>query len=273
MTAVPIPSEPDGPWLDAADEASAEHLREAQLLLELFVGHPAGAAADAACGLLARFRGEDVIVAWSPPTTTADTDSDPVAEAATLAVAAVDDPDLERVTMVTPVRLRDLGTDEVVRRAMVVTSLRRDAGTGGLRDPGRWDMDALLVEVGDWVDDAGGVGVREGLAVATCAERLPVDQSPVGSLLWDTLATRAPGRVGDVVDALGILGFTLLPSSEDRWPTGTAAQRDRVRHRVRRTAAELHQRHAPTALHEPGRASRLPVPVGLPPGFVPACPI
>lgn len=184
--------------------------------------------------------------------TEADRDgADHLSELATL-VAAGRPP---MAALAIPGIFRDLRSDETFARSLILTAGWLEQGAPRLEV-----LSTLWVE-----DDDGGAT----LGAQTSVE--PV-LSPVASLLCDalTLVTR--------LDPVGVMGtlaawghLVCLHRGIDA-PQALPAPTAKVRHDVHRLAVELTRRHRPTWPSDSG-FTRPSVPVDLPPGFVPACPI
>lgn len=179
-------------------------------------------------------------------------DSHPLAELAVAAGALR--PDV--VALAIPSRFRDLESDAVLGRIVLVTTVHRR----GPRDVHvRCDRLPLMDS-----DEGPTLG-------PPAAAQLSL--SPVASLLHEALTRPA------VVDAPAALGVLVLRghrvytrSSTGPDLTGLDPPSPAATRAVDRFARELDRRHQPTASgHRPPR--RPAVPADLPPGFVPACPL
>lgn len=235
---------------------SPPHDHADEVLLSLWLGRDEPAATPAAA--LATFAGDEVLLAFARPDRPRVADDDPVSELAAVLASAVARDDLRRAAMLVPTRLRDLEHDQILFPAACLTTLERDGED--------WSMRATMHPLPTVADHAGP-------AVAGTGTTVLVDASPVGSLLWDTTRCRPAGPLELVVPAARILGIDVVHGGAARAPDVDDARRDRVRRRLRRLADELHHRHKPQAPWEVARRLRLPVPLDLPDGFVPACPL
>ncbi|MFT5223429.1 MAG: hypothetical protein ACI867_001746 [Glaciecola sp.] len=212
---------------------------------------------DTPAVVLMSFEGDERLVAFARRERSDESGTDPVTEAGALIAAGMGTERLTQATILLPVRIRDLHDDSIIMHTLVGTWIQRYAG----RD---WGMGACCTQ---WTPERG--PIRQGERF----ESLPVDLSPVGSMLWDTQFTSWVGRLADAIQAVRIQGFDVVHSNEQRLRSGTSAAANRTRQRLRGVAQELMDRHAPMADHATGRSVRGAVPIDLPTGFMPACPL
>lgn len=179
-------------------------------------------------------------------------DADPMAQLAVAAGAVRP----EVVVLATPSRFRDLESDAVLGRIVLLTTVHR-------RGPREVHVRCDRLPLID-ADDGPALGPPAAARVSL---------SPVASLLHEAL-TRAP--VVDAAAALAVVAVrghrVYTRSSTGPELTGLGPPSPAATRAVDRFARELDRRHRPTA--RGGRPPRRPaVPADLPPGFVPACPL
>lgn len=169
----------------------------------------------------------------------------------------------EACALLTPGRRRDMTTDTILDRHLLVVGI--DVTDGGNR------MDAMAVPYEQ----------HDGRMTSAPAMPLPVAATPLSSLVFDaTVRTRLDLPASTVVAVLDGLGHRLLLDLPSGLPEGHPLMAsatpdltmDQVRGRVRRLADELHRRHAPTASAKK-RQTAPGVPHNVPTGWLPACPI
>lgn len=205
--------------------------------------------------LLVRFDGEARLVARARPER-GDDATNPVAEAGALLAAAMTHRRVRRASLLVPVRALAPDGGEATQ-ALALTSMAREEEDGA-----PWRMGATVTP---WHP------AEEAVLLAPDSLAVMIDASPVASMLFET--TRTAARI-DLRSAIAVLvrwGFEIEVAS-DVVPEIPCVDGRSVA-RVRRLATELQRRHAPCAPHAIGASVRSSVPVDLPSGFVPACPL